>query len=575
MNLNNNPNYLTNSLTAARQFASNVANSLRDNIYQSKYGYGSKEGSVLGTLKTAISEPAKTAASAVGDLLTNQTQRQVWKYTNVPRMAGDLGAKLAQATGVDPITGALLTAAAPVALMSLSNVRGPISQGLRPAGYKAVAPKSKEEDPTGRTPQSIPLEFALRSALGMRSQLLPYQEFKQERPDVAPSTYAQYRRYTQAKPQPGNLIAIDSEGQSFTTIGGLVKGSAKGLNDPEIRIKGMPVTLSGALGTAAGLATAAGLYQTLPKDVKEARVMQGVDYSPETKTERTRLEKELAPVEQRVRQTKQIVERVTKQMKTAGVRELSQYGNDPHDQAAKNLYQEALQTRRKIRDLDNIIPQYEYALKRATGQIPRPMDDPGVEKMMSQRTPDWPVGAPRTKTERHAAQAHLRQNVYNLDPSISFSGESENVQHLRKTLKELHQERESIVTGAKTRLEALGLPENALQLQERLSRAKNKLGKLSNTASELGAELRTTYRPTTLLAPSTATIAGLAAAGTAAAVGTALLTRKLMQKSAERRLKKENPVEYLKHKHTSLEQASAALGQPTARSWQQLVPYVQ
>lgn len=574
MNVDINSNYLTNSFAAAKQFAGSVASALRENIYQSKYGYGSKSGSVLGSLKTTIAQPAKTIAAAVGDVLTNQSQRQIWKYTNVPRMAGEVGTQIARATGVDPVTGAVLTAGAPLALMTLSNVRGPLSQGLRPAGYKAVAPKSKEEDPTGQTPQSIPLEFALRAGLGMRSQLLPYQEFKQERPDVAPSTYIQYRRYVQAKPQPGSLVAIDPEGQSFTTIGGLIKGSAKGLNDPELRIKGMPITASGLLGTAAGLATTAGLYQALPKNVKEARVMQGVDYSPETKAERLMLEQRLSPVEQRLVKTKQIVERVTKQMKAAGVRELSQYGPDPHDQAAKNLYQEALKTRGQIRNLDNIIPQYEYALKRATGVIPRPTDDFDVEQMMSQPAPDWPVGAPRTKTQRHAAQAHVRQNVYNLDPSISFSGKPENVKHLKTTLKGLQKERESVVTAAKTRLEALGLPENALNLQERLSRAKNKLSQLSSTAADLEAELRTTYRPTTILTPSTATIAGLAVAGTAAAIGTTVIARKLMQKSAERRLKKENPVEYLKQKHGSLEQASAALNQPTARSWQQLAPYV-
>jgi hypothetical protein len=575
MNANTNTNYLTNSLTAARQFAGNVADALRESIYQTKYGYNVKDGSVLGQVKNVVSQPAKVVSSAVGDLLTNQTQRQIWKYTNVPRMAGEIGTNIARSVGVDPITGAAMAAAAPIALMSLSNVRGPISQGLRPAGYKAVAPKSKEEDPTGREPQSIPLEFALRSAMGLRSQLLPYQEFKKERPDVAPSTFSQYRRYVQSKPQPGQLVSIDPEGQSFTTIGGIVKGSAKGLNDPEIRIRGMPVTLSGALGTAAGLATAAGLYQALPEQMKTARLMKGVDYSPETKQERTRLENQLEPVERRLLQTQQIVERVSKQMKKSGVKELSQYGPDPDDQATKRVYQEALRTRGQIRNLDDKIPQYEYALKRATGVIPPTKDDPGVEQMMQQPAPNWEKGSPRTKTERHAAQAHLRQNVYDLDPSISFSTEEGNIKYLTEKLKGLKQEREAAINAVKTRLEALGLPENAMLLQERLSRAKAKVSKLGSTAADLSKELRTTYRPTTIKAPSTATIAGLAVAGTAAAVGTALVTRKLMQKSAERRLKKENPVEYLKHNHGSLEQASAALGQPNARNWQQLVPYVQ
>ena len=111
-------------------------------------------------------------------------------------------------------------------------------------------------------------------------------------------------------------------------------------------------------------------------------------------------------------------------------------------------------------------------------------------------------------------------------------------------------------------------------MQDRLTRAKFKAGALNTQAQELQTELRSTYRPVTVTTPSTATVAGLAAAGAAAALGTAYVTKKLLQKSAEPRIKKANPVEYLKHKHGSLEQASTALGQPQAQSWQQLVPHI-
>ena len=37
----------------------------------------------------------------------------------------------------------------------MTETSGPITQGLRPKGYKAVAPVSKEEDPTGATPSNI------------------------------------------------------------------------------------------------------------------------------------------------------------------------------------------------------------------------------------------------------------------------------------------------------------------------------------------------------------------------------------------------------------------------------------
>lgn len=573
MNLNTIQNYLTNSSTAASKFLANAAQELRGGLYTSKYGYGSNLGNIVNTVQSVVKEPAKAAATAAADVLTNKTLGSVWKYTNVPRMAGELGKKVSQAAGVDPVTGAVLTAAAPIGLMALSGVRGPISEGLRPAGYKAVAPKSKEEDPTGKTPQSIPLEIALRYGLGQRSQLLPYQDFKQERPDVAPSTYSQYRRYQQAKPQSGQLISIDPEGQSFSTVGGLLRGTAKGLNDPELRIKGFPVTASGLLGTVAGLGTAAAVYRALPQNVKEARIMSSVDYSPETVAERTTLETKLAPVEKRLLQTKQIVKRVENEMKAKGVRTLEQYGPDPNDQASLIVHNQALQTRTQLRKIDNVLPKYEYALKRAKGEIPRTQDDPYVEGFMTSPKEHGGMGVKRTKTERHAAQAHNRQTS-GLEPAISFSEDAKNVKFLEDKIAGLKQRKEGLITGAKEKLELLSIPEEHMVLQERLSRAKRKTGELSTTASEIQGELRSTYRPTSVTAPSTATIAGVALAGTAAAVGTAYVAKKLFQKAAERRIKKEDPIEYLKHKHGSFQEAATALGQPGAQNWQQLTPYV-
>jgi hypothetical protein len=574
MNLNSNPNYLTNSLTAAGKFLSDAAQELRGGLYTSKYGYGSNLGNIVNTVQAAVKEPAKAAATAVADVLTNKTLGSVWKYTNVPRMAGELGKTISQKAGVDPVTGAVLTAAAPVALMSLSGVRGPLSQGLRPAGYKAVAPKSKEEDPTGKTPQSIPLEIGLRYGLGQRSQLLSYQDFKEERPDVAPSTYSQYRRYQQAKPKPGQLVAIDPEGQSFTTIGGLLRGTAKGLNDPEIRVKGFPVTASGLLGTVAGLGTATAAYKALPQDVKEARIMKGVDYSPGTVAERAALETKLEPIEKRLLQTKQIVNRVEGEMKSKGVRTLEQYGPDPSDQASLLVHRQALQTRTQLRKIDNALPKYEYALGRAKGEIPKIMDDPGVEAMMAAPAEQGGMGVKRTKTERHAAESYKRQVVHKLEPPISFSDSTENINYLEGKIAGLKQRRESLISGAKEKLNLLNIPEEHMVLQERLSRAKRKTGELSTAASELQGELRSTYRPTSITAPSTATIAGLAVAGTAAAIGTAYAAKKLFQRAAERRVKKEDPIEYLKHKHGSFQEAAQALGQPGAQNWQQLTPYV-
>ena len=560
MNPNTNTNYLTNSLAKAQQFAGKVASELRSSIYQSKYGYGSNEGSVLTSTQNLGKEPAKVAATAVGDVLTNKSLSSVWKYTNVPRMAGELGKTVAQKAGLDPLTGAVLTAAVPVGLMALSGVRGPISQGLRPPGYKAVAPKSKEEDPTGRTPQSVPLELALRYGLGQRSQILPYQEFKKERPDVSPSTYVQYRRYEQSKPQPGSLVGIDPEGQSFTTVGGLVRGSAKGLNDPELRIKGFPVTLSGLAGTAAGLGTAVAAYRALPQEVREARTMQSTSFDPEVKAERAKIETQLAPLESKRAQVKQVIQRLQAKMQAGGVRSLDKYGPSPDDQAALRVHREALSNRAEFNKITDNLNTYTYALGRATGKIPEP-PQPQTEEGQALR---------QSLKEETKARVKAKLNP----DDISYAPSDENISYLRGRVEHFTDEKQGLLKNVKGRLEALNLPEQALNLQDRLTRAKSKAGSLNTQAQELQAELRSTYRPVTVATPSTATVAGLAAAGAAAALGTAYVTKKLLQKSAERRIKKENPVEYLKHKHGSLEQASTALGQPQAQSWQQLVPYI-
>jgi hypothetical protein len=560
MNPNVNTNYLTNSLAKAQQFAGKVASELRSGLYQSKYGYGSNQGSVLGSVQNIVKEPAKVVATAVGDVLTNKSLGSVWKYTNVPRMAGEIGKSVSQAAGLDPLTGSVLTAAVPVGLMALSGVRGPISQGLRPAGYKAVAPKSKEEDPTGRTPQSVPLEFALRYGLGQRSQILPYQEFKKERPDVAPSTYVQYRRYEQAKPQPGNLVGIDPEGQSFTTVGGLIRGSAKGLNDPELRVKGFPITLSGALGTAAGIGTAVSAYHALPKEMREARLMQSTSFTPEVKAERARIEAQLAPIQSKHVQLQQIVQRVQGEMQAKGVKPLDKYGPSPDDQAALRVHREAISNRAELNKITDNLNTYTYALGRATGKIPEP-PQPQTEEGQALR-------------QSLTAETKARVKAGLNPDDISYTPSDENISYLQSRVQYFTGQKQSLLENVKSRLEALNLPEEALSLQDRLTRAKFKAGELGSKVQELQTEARSTYRPVNVATPSTATVAGLALAGTAAALGTAYVTKKLLQKSAERRLKKENPVEYLKHKHGSLEQASAALGQPEVRSWQQLTPHV-
>lgn len=247
-------NYLTNSLEAAKKFAKSYVANIQSGVKRKPWGfYQSEYGSAKEYIKQTIKNPAETAAAATLDVLTNATRRDIWKYTNVHRMLGETGQYVGPRLGVGTAAGLAVAAAVPVVAGALSGQIGSPLQGFRPAGYKSVVPKSKEEDPSGKQPINVGLEAGMRYGLGQRSKILGYQDFKQERPDVLPSTYTHYRRYEYSKPKPGSLVQIDPEGQSFTALGGVVRGSAKGLNDPELRIKGVPVTASAALGVAAGL----------------------------------------------------------------------------------------------------------------------------------------------------------------------------------------------------------------------------------------------------------------------------------------------------------------------------------
>ena len=419
MNPNVNTNYLTNSLAKAQQFAQQAVSKLQTGIERTPWNYyksnigptgevlreqirnavaaanvkrtqgvypSGSYSSVANKEKVNVPFNVPTAApiapGLAADVLTNATRRDVWHYTNMHRLMGDVGQYAAPRLGLDStLAGAVVAAAVPVTLGLLSGQTGSIATGLRPRGQKAVAPVSKEEDPTGRKTRSATLEAALRYGLGQRGQLLPYAEFKKERPDVAPSTYVQYRRYENMKPEAGKNVIVDPEAQSFSALGGVIRGTARGLNDPEIRLKGVPITLSAVLGTAAGLGAIKGLTKAV---------------EPKVKIEFTK-------------------------------------------------------------------PDAQGVYDVGKGQYP------GVA-----------------------------QHTYG-EPSVG-----------------------------------------------------------TKIAEKLGG-----YTDPVIL---------LAGAATAATVGH--VAKKLLQKSAERRLKKENPVEYLKHKHGSLEQAGAALGQPEARSWQQLTPYV-
>ena len=243
---------------------------------QRKYGYGFNPYKMQ-------SEVASTVAGVVENVGQKQALNVGGKRIDIPGTGpiktpggfepefdsdgrgGDGGFGPLDSTGLSAAGAAALAFGIPRLYNTLSGKSGSITEGLRPKGYKAVAPVSKEEDPTGKKSRSLVEEAGLRYFAGQQSQMLPFKEFIKERPDVMPSTIKDYRRYMNRKPEAGKRIDIDPEKQTFTAFGGAIKGTARGLNDPEIRFKGVPFTASATLGTAAGVATvAAGVKQLNP-----------------------------------------------------------------------------------------------------------------------------------------------------------------------------------------------------------------------------------------------------------------------------------------------------------------------
>ena len=102
-------------------------------------------------------------------------------------------------------------------------------------GYKAAMPS--EEDPTKT--QNVLGEIALKYVMGRTGQLLPYNEFKQVRPDVSEDEYRRYQAFKFDKREDWNPTDGD-----FTLMAGALKGTDEGIHGPEVQFLGrsLPVT---------------------------------------------------------------------------------------------------------------------------------------------------------------------------------------------------------------------------------------------------------------------------------------------------------------------------------------------
>jgi len=458
-------------------------------------------------------DPVKIASDVTGNVaLTKQAQLTANRFTNAYRIASDAGVKASQAVGVDSnLSKAAIAAGVPLLYMSLSGQMGSPLDGFRPKGQKAVAPVSKDEDPSGATPRNIIEEGALRTFAFQRGQMLPFKEFIKERPDVMPSTIAEYRRYVNLKPQAGNRIDIDRDKKTFTAFGGLIKGTARGLNDPEIRIKGAPITASSVLGIGAGLGTIAAAKKYLDPSglgISNMKPVMASDITPDTSQGSG------------LKTHEEIASRFTSK------------GQVPQQGPLQNIPEN----------------RRERGVERVAGYVPRVgttgfVEDSGEAKYYAPRpNENTPVRIKNVKLQDKlrdlrqqrdildASEKSVKQEQLNI-PRLSGLGDSRTQgQKIQEERTRIQKEIDDIVDKSKK----YGKPK--LDKDNNPIPDTAKLGKAGQAFQDAFARRPDLKEPAILLG------------GTVAALGTAAVAKKLFQKAQEKRIKKEDPVQYEKYK---------------------------
>ena len=118
-------------------------------------------------------------------------------------------------------------------------------------GYEAVIPSDEDATKTA----NILLEIGTKYILGQTGKMLPYDEFRQYRPDVTKGEYNAYKAFKYDK-----ALDLDITDGDFTLPTGVLKGTIDGIHGPEIQFLGrsLPVLTTGLPFAAAVAGTALG-----------------------------------------------------------------------------------------------------------------------------------------------------------------------------------------------------------------------------------------------------------------------------------------------------------------------------
>ncbi|WP_338442332.1 hypothetical protein VZG28_05005 [Synechococcus elongatus IITB4] len=200
--------------------------------------------------------PAYALGRVAGDILTDGSRRVYW-IANHPQALNSLltewaiGPELRSATTprslrhpdkeYPSVAESLIPQfVAQAAFAAANGYVNPLNLGElgRTPGFTAAVPSA--EDP--RKTENAAAEILSRYFMGRVGKPLEYDEFVKERPDVDLETYNEYQQFLN---QDKGLLGL-----------GLVKGTMDGLNEPEMRILGSRLSLTGAttgIGSAAGI----------------------------------------------------------------------------------------------------------------------------------------------------------------------------------------------------------------------------------------------------------------------------------------------------------------------------------
>ena len=555
-------NALSNSLDFLDKFRDKIGEayeSVENQIDKTPWGYKLKKQVVeSGGQEFRSTEPIKDfmkkstgeqVARATAGLTTGDAQRALYKATNIPiiqqEILNDIPARVGVDARNDKLAGAIIARGAPFLGAYLAGRAGGVGEGFRPKGEKAVYPKSKKEDPTGREVGNPLAEGIGRSVFFQRGQMLPYGEFKKERPDVMPSTYRDYMAYQYAKPEAGSLVTIDPKRGSFTALGGMVRGSAKGLNDPELRIRGFKTTASEIGGLYAGTQAMKATMGFLGARTKGPQydTNPGNTFVPDVTVDESMIKvmrtgEKVKDFAARKADTPEGRQKIEDAVEASRAKQLTAYAKDIQDDYAF--------MNRGLRGGTKITKDRFHTLQASTGRSVIPgnrnfpdtqiLVDPGDGKTDPKFAPRMTKSSKEIKGDKIVDSGPKPYNEFRV--GIKKEGDPSKRALIQQAIDQSKQETQR-------------------RIKARLTRPKTTGQKIEDF---LGGSQ---YRPY---------IAG--AIGVAAALGTGYAIKKTAQKINERRVKKQDPVEYLKYKHGDFASAKAALKQPKAKGYQDLVPYV-